>query len=147
LMLRLRDVMRSPVLTIDADEPVHKAAHVMSVNNIGCLVVTSGGKPVGIVTERDILKKVVAMCRNPEAVKVSEIMSKPLVTGEPDMDIVYAAKLMVGRNVKRLPVVENGKLVGIVTLTDLIRAYPQIVESLEAAVTELPKRFRKWLRK
>ena len=146
-MLRLKDVMHSPVLTIEADKAVHEAAHIMSVNNVGCLIVTTEGKPVGIVTERDILKKIVAPCRDPEAVKVSEIMSKPLITGEPDMDILYAARLMVRRNVKRLPVMDNGKLVGIVTLTDLIRAYPEIIEALEIAVSELPRRFRKWFRK
>lgn len=146
-MIRLRNIMSKPVITISEDRTVAEAAHLMSTNNIGCLIVVSDGKPVGIITERDILKKVVVPNKPPHSTKVSDVMSKPLITGSPDMDVVYAAKLMISRNIKRLPIVENGKLVGIVTFTDLIRSYPQLAESLESLLSEMPNRFKKLLRK
>jgi len=87
----------------------------------------------------------VVPCRDPKATKVYEIMSKPLITGDPEMDLEYAARFMIEKNVKRLPIIENGRLAGIVTFTDIVRFRPQIVETLEktlAAMT-LPKRFEK----
>lgn len=148
-MLRIKDVMVHDVKTIDKGESVSSAASIMSTFNIGSLIVMENDKPVGIITERDILKKVVAPGRNPKATKVHEVMSRPLVVGDPDMDLEYAAKYMVSKDVKRLPIIERGKLVGIVTLTDIVRAQPLVVEALERALeaATLPRRFEKILRK
>jgi CBS domain-containing protein len=148
-MLRIRDIMVHDVKTINGDESVSSAASIMSSFNIGSLIVLEGDRPIGIITERDILKKVVATCRDPRNTKVHEIMSKPLITGDPDMDLEYAAKYMVNKDIKRLPIVERGRLVGIVTFTDIVRAQPHVVEALERALTAatLPKRFEKILRK
>jgi CBS domain-containing protein len=145
--MKLKEVMNSPVLTIDSDEAVHKAAHIMSMSNIGSLIVTQSGKPVGIITERDILKKVVATCRDVRHVKASDIMSKSLKTADQNMDLVNAANLMIKNEIKRLPVIEDGKLVGMVTFTDLLRVYPDITKSFEIDVEKLPKKYKKWLRR
>lgn len=141
--------METKVLTVDEEASVSSAASIMSENNVGSLIATRDGKPVGIVTERDILRKVVVPCRDPRSTKVKDVMSKPLITGDPDMDIEYAAKLMVGKEIKRLPVLENGKLVGIVTFTDLVRSQPAVMKALEELIASkaIPRRFMKVLRK
>ncbi|MCX8204527.1 MAG: CBS domain-containing protein [Candidatus Nezhaarchaeota archaeon] len=148
-MLRVVDIAAKDVKTIEEDESVVKAADIMCQHSIGSLVVTKDGKPVGIVTERDLLKKVIVPCLDPRATKVSKVMTRPLITGDPDMDVVYAAKFMVSRGIKRLPIVEGGKLIGMVTLTDLLRAMPGLVKALEEslALEKLHPRFRKLFRK
>jgi len=145
--MKLRQVMNFPVLTIDSDEEVHKAAHIMSTNNIGSLIVTQKGKPAGIVTERDILKKVVATCRDVRNVKAADIMSRSLKTADPNMDLENAAIFMVSNEIKRLPVLEDGKLVGMVTFTDLLRVYPDIAKSSEIDMEKLSKKYKKWIRR
>jgi len=96
-----------------------------------------------------MLRKVVVTCKNPKSVDVTQIMSNPLVTGNPDMDLENAAKLMIKTEIKRLPIVEGGRLAGIATFTDLIRSQPQIVTALERSIgiDKLPRRFKKLMRK
>jgi CBS domain-containing protein len=148
-MMRIIDIAVKDVKVIDEDETVVKAADIMSQYNIGCLVVVKDGKPVGIVTERDMLKRVIVPCLDPRTTKVSKVMSKPLIYGDPDMDLVYAAKFMINNNIKRLPIIDRGKLVGIVTLTDILRALPEVVKALEESliIDKLHPRFRKLLKK
>ena len=97
-------------------------AELMNKHDIGCLVVLKKGVPTGIVTERDMLRKILLGSKDPEKTRVSEIMSKPLIAGKPQMTIEDAAKLMFKRDIKKLPVAQNGQLVGLVTLTDLVRS-------------------------
>jgi len=148
-MMRIIDIAVKDVKVIGEDETVVKAADIMSQYNIGCLVVVKDGKPVGIVTERDMLKRVIVPCLDPRTTKVSKVMSKPLIYGDPDMDLVYAAKFMINNNIKRLPIIDRGKLVGIVTLTDILRALPEVVKALEESliIDKLHPRFRKLLKK
>jgi len=150
MVIRIRDIMTSPVISIRKNAKVSEAASAMCAHNIGSLVIVdSEEKPVGIVTERDMLRKVVVTCKNPKAVDVTQIMSSPLVTGNPDMDLENAAKLMIKNEIKRLPIVEEGRLIGIATFTDLIRSQPQIVAALERSIgiDKLPRRFKKLMRK
>ena len=150
MVIRIRDIMTSPVITIRKNAKVSEAASAMCAHNIGSLVVVDREeKPVGIVTERDMLRKVVVTCKNPKAVDVTQIMSSPLVTGNPDMDLENAAKLMMKNEIKRLPIVEEGRLAGIATFTDLIRSQPQIVTAIERSIgiDKLPRRFKKLMRK
>ena len=116
----VRDVMTRPVITADADIDVLTAAKRMALANVGCLIVVSGEKPIGILTERDLVKKIVAKATDPQAVKVGDIMSSPLVTISPEASLRDAASLMLKSGVKRLPVTSNGRLVGIITDTDLV---------------------------
>ncbi|MEM0084100.1 MAG: CBS domain-containing protein [Candidatus Methanomethylicia archaeon] len=148
-MLRIIDIAVREVKTIEEEETVMKAADIMSQYNIGCLVVTKDGKPTGIITERDLLKRVIVPCLDPRTTKVSKVMSKPLIYGDPDMDLVYAAKFMVNHNIKRLPIMDKGKLVGIVTFTDILRTLPEVVKDLEdlLVIGKLHPRFKKLLRR
>jgi len=118
----VKDFMVKEVITVNPDTKIRDAVELMNKNEIGCLVVTRKGKPVGIMTERDVLKKIVCRSKNPEQARVSEIMSKPLTVGRVDMDWREAAKLMLDQNIKKLPILDGEKLVGLVTLSDIVRA-------------------------
>ena len=149
MSLRLEDVMVGEVITVEADATVKKAVELMNKHEIGCLIVvnTETEKPIGIVTERDMLKRVLVELKDPRKTKVSEIMSKPLVFGTPHMDVEVAARLMFKKKIKKLPVVENGNLVGLVTLTDLARVQPEMIRILKKlSLKKLPpKRMKKVL--
>ncbi len=145
MSLNVEDVMVEEVVTVEADATVQEAVELMNKHEIGCLVVVLRGKPVGIITERDMLKRVLAKSIDPEKIKVSEIMSAPLIMGKPEMEIEDAARLMFKTKIKKLPVVQKGRLIGLVTLTDLTRFQPQIIRILKKlSVKELPpKRLKK----
>ena len=107
----VRDIMTRPVITADADLDVLSAAKRMGSANVGSLI---------ILTERDLVRKVIAQGVDPRNLKVREIMSSPVTAIEPDASIRDAANLMLRAGVKRLPVILKGKLMGIITDTDLV---------------------------
>jgi len=119
---KLRKIMVDHVVTVDPSATAKKAAELMNLHDIGCLIVVHSRKPVGILTERDMLKRVVHASKDAGKTIVVDIMSKPIVTASPNMRAGDAAKLMFERSIKKLPVVENGQLVGVVSLTDLLRS-------------------------
>ena len=131
------------VLTVEANATVRTAVELMNEHEIGCLVVMDGEKPTGIVTERDMLKRVLVDARNPMLTQVSEVMSKPLVFAELDMGIGDTVKLMFERKIKKLPVIENGCLVGLVTLTDLIRSQEIVKWLKKIQLKSAPRRMKK----
>jgi len=145
MSLKIEKVMVVDVVTVEAEVTVREAVELMNRNEIGCLVVVDKEeKPVGIITERDLLKRVLANRKDPVRTKVKDIMSKPLVTGTPHMDIEAAVRLMFEHKIKKLPIVENSQLVGLVTLTDLVRFQPQIIRILkELSSQQLPPKHMK----
>ncbi len=143
MSLRLEDVMVEDVITVEEKATVKKAVEFMNEHEIGCLIVVKNGKPAGIVTERDMLKRILLESKDPEKIKVREIMSRPLIVGKPRMEIEDAVKLMFKRNIKKLPVADNNHLVGLVTLTDLVRS-EKIAQMLRKLPDEeTPKRMKK----
>lgn len=145
LMLKIEDIMVESVVTVEADATVMKAIKLMNEHEIGCIVVTRRGKPVGIVTERDMLKRVIAKAKSPQKTKVREIMTKPLISGQPEMDIEEATRLMFEKKIKKLPVVEQNRLIGLITLTDVARFQPQVIKILKKLSSHMapPKRLKK----
>jgi len=135
MVLRVRDVMVTNVVTLQSDQTVKDAARLMSEYGIGCLVILEDGRAVGMVTERNMLDRVIAVAADPEKTLVGQIMSKPVVTVEPDTVLEDAVKLMFNHRIKKLPVVERSgaesKLVGLVTLTDIARLHPALIEMLK----------------
>jgi CBS domain-containing protein len=119
---KLRKIMVENVITVKPNSSVKEAAELMNLHEISSLVVVDSEKPVGIITERDMLNRVLNISEIGMKAKVAEIMSKPVVTASPNMRAGDAAKLMIRRNIKKLPIVENGRLVGLVSLTDLLRS-------------------------
>ena len=143
MSMKLKDLMVRDIVTVEAKTTVREAVELMNKLEIGCLVVVDGEKPTGIVTERDMLKRVLVETRNPMLTAVGEVMSKPLVSAEPEMGIGDTVKLMFEHKIKKLPVIENGHLVGLVTLTDIIRS-PEVVRWLkEPQFKEAPRRMKK----
>jgi len=129
--MELKDIMVQKVVTVDPEATVKDAAKLMNLCEIGSLMVVGKGKVVGIVTERDILRKIVETSKNAGKVKVREIMSTKLVVGTPNMDVVDAARMMLQKKIKKLPVVTDSKLVGLVTLTDIVRTVRMEPEMME----------------
>lgn len=144
-MLLIKEVMVTDVVTVTPNVNVRKAVSVMNDFEIGCLVVVEAGRVVGIITERDVLKRVVDKGRNPEEIRVGEVMSKPPITISPDADLETAITLMFKHKIKKLPVVENGKLVGLVTFTDLVRIQPALIQTIKRLMEkyEIPKSLSK----
>jgi len=126
------------VVTIQSGESVKEAAKRMNLYSIGSLIIVDKGKVVGILTERDILIKVVEASKNAAKTKVGEVMSKKLVVASPDMDVVDAARMMLQRKIKKLPIVTDSKLVGLVTFTDIVRTVRMEPEMMNA-IKELTK--------
>lgn len=135
------------VLTVDAQSSVYDATVKMNDENVGCVVVVSDGEAVGILTERDILRKIVVEKRDAEKTRVGDVMSAPLITGEPDMSMEDAIKVMVLNRVKKLPILEDGRLVGIVTLFDIVRWEPIATNILrgEYETREPPRNIKKYV--
>jgi len=112
--------MNRKVTTLDISGTVRDAARIMTEKSVGCIVITEDTRPVGIVTERDVMK---AMMQDKDVLanKVSELMSVPLTTAPPETPVVEALDLMKKKNIRRLPIVSDGELQGIVTIhTDLL---------------------------
>jgi CBS domain-containing protein len=126
---KLKNIMVATVRTASLEDTVQDIAVLMNRYQIGCVVVVDDDQPVGIVTERDIMKRVVSKGLVPKNLKVVDVMSKPLVTATPNMPAGDAAKVMLKWNIKKLPVAEEGRLVGVVTLTDLLRV-EGVIEAL-----------------
>ena len=126
-VIMVRDFMTQDVKTVGIDAIIREAVQKMNKFAIGSVVVvdTKRRRPVGIVTERDILR-LVEQYPAPLVLKVKQVMSQPLITTDYDTSIEEAAKLMVKNGIKRLPVVENGRLVGIVTSSDIMSTSPKL---------------------
>ena len=129
-IILVRDVMSSPVRTTRVGDSVKDAVRKMNKFRIGCLVVMQGARSVGILTERDIMRKVVEPCIDPSLINVSDVMSTPITTIDPVASVEDAAMIMSRERIKKLPVVEDGRLIGIVTSTDLVRSGPELVSAL-----------------
>lgn len=117
----VRDIMTKDIIMIETSETALEAAKTMSDKGISSLIVVKDGTTVGIVTERDFIKKICAKDIPISKVKVSEIMSKILTTATPDTPIEVAVQRMVNHKIRRLPIIDGEKIVGIITVTDLAK--------------------------
>jgi CBS domain-containing protein len=130
--VKVREVMRRPVVTVGPKDAVWQALEVMISMRIGAVVVAEGERPVGILTESDVVRLLVDRGMGVAellSVPVESVMSKPVITCNPDEDLVDALTRMLERRVRRLPVVENDRLVGILTERDLMGAMLSLLRS------------------
>jgi CBS domain-containing protein len=128
----VKDVMSSPVATLAEDATSNKVAHLMDENDVGCVIVTNKeGKPLGIITERDLVVRVLAKNLKPDAVKAKEIMTSPLVTIEPEATISDAARTMSRLDIRRLGVIYKGELVGLISSKDILGVMPELIEIIQ----------------
>jgi len=124
LILEVRDVMTYPAITEEEDAAVAKISKIMKTSGIGSVVITKEDKPVGIVTDRDIVIKVIMKDRDPGKLKVKEIMSSPLMTIEADASLRRACKLLVEKGIRRLLVIDDSELVGVVSIRNIVTGEP-----------------------
>ncbi len=119
---RVSEIMtEAPIDTIEQGLNIQHTANIMKERGRGSLVVLDNRRPVGIITERDIVRRVVAEARDIHETRVKDAMSTPLITIGPEATIEVAAKIMYENGIRRLPVVDNDNLVGIVTSTDFVK--------------------------
>jgi len=127
--VKVREIMRSPVYVIEEDKTIDEAAKMMAQHEVGSLIVVDKeNKPVGIVTERDLVRRVMVKNLLPSEVKVKQVMSKPLITIPPDITVNEAARQMGKAGVKKLVVIDKGKLVGIISSREVIYATPPLID-------------------
>ena len=127
---------RMPVMEIMSRDPVvaapdlavDRAAALMRDEGVGSLIVVDGAAAIGIVTERDIVTKVAAENRAPATLRVRDVMTSPVISVPPHEDVEAAARKMSERRIRRLPVVKDGRLLGVVTENDILRVLPHLVE-------------------
>jgi len=122
------EIMTKNPVTVSADATVADAAVLMRRKDIGSVIVVQDGKPSGILTERDIVTKVAAENLQAVRVRVREVMTSPVIVVHPHEEVADAAKLMAQKKIRRLPVVEDGHLIGIVTENDILRIWPALIE-------------------
>ena len=117
----VRDIMIKELLTISENESALKAAQVMTEKGVSSLIVLADDQPIGIVTERDFIKKICLKELKLSSVRVGDMMSRIRTSASPDTPIDVAVQRMVNNRIRRLPIFENGKVVGIITVTDLAK--------------------------
>ncbi len=127
----VRDIMNKNMKTARPDSKIREIIEKMVKFNIGSVIVMKRDKPAGIITERDILESLVETNRNLDITEAKDIMSGPLITIEEYADIEQASKLMLKHKIKKLPVVNDGDLVGIITTTDIVRGTDLLTDTLK----------------
>jgi CBS domain-containing protein len=134
IALTVASIVR-PIISLDRGKSAKEGADAMVTNNIGSIVVSDRGSYVGIVTERDLVKKVIAAGKDPKGVSLGEVMSSPLVTIETKSGLGEATSLMLQHNIRRLAAVDRGKVVGIFTQRDLQQKVDEVFRSLAEVQT------------
>ena len=128
----VKDIMSSPVVTLDEDATSNKVATLMDKNDLGCVIILNkAGKPVGIITERDLVSRVLAKNLLPNSTRAKEIMTAPLVTIQPDATISEAARKMSRLDIRRLGVIYKGNLVGVISSRDVLSVMPELIEIIQ----------------
>jgi CBS domain-containing protein len=145
LPIKAEDVMVTEVAILGGNASAKKAAEIMAQEDVSAIIVTTEGKANGIVTERDILKRIVVEDKNSKETKVKEIMSSPLVTIEPSTNLENAAHIMFEKKIKNLPVIHENRLVGLIRLQDICKLQPEVLRLLRETM-KTPKNLEKVLR-
>jgi len=122
----VKEIMTKNIVTIDKEQSVLEAANLYKKHKVGCLIIKENKKCIGIITERDIIERTICKKMPPETTKVKDIMSKDVITIHLLEGIDKASKIMLINNIKKLPVTKNGQIVGIITVTDVSRARPDL---------------------
>ena len=116
----VKDVMKKNVISIDQDMTIKDAAIMMDDSNVGCVIVTKKNTPIGILTERDFVKRISAK-EKPLSTPLSEVMSTPLIPVSPDETLWESAEIMKKNKIHKVPVQQNNKIVGILTASDIVK--------------------------
>ena len=131
-LVLVRDIMSKDVQVVRPDTTIQEVVATMSKFDISSILVVQSERPVGIVTTRDVLSKVVVQCLAPRALTARQIMSSPLVTIDESATVEEAARLMAQKKVKNLPVMDGEKLAGVLTYTDIVFQVPAMLSILRS---------------
>lgn len=134
--LSVSDVMSRRLITADVAQTADRLARTMAETKVGCIIITRDNHPVGIVTERDMVVKLIAENAQPSKVIAQDIMSTPLITIPPDKSVELALREMARRRIRRLPVVQGRKLVGLVSDSDLLSVSSELSEILRDVIRQ-----------
>jgi CBS domain-containing protein len=124
--ITVKDAMTRGVICVDVKDTVQEAAEVMKKNDISAVIVTKKGDGVGIVTERDVICKIVAENKNPKKILVGDVMTSPLITIKPSANIDDAARIMRDRDIRRLVVTDKDKIIGVLSEFDIVKIEPTL---------------------
>ena len=124
------------IWTVDAEEPVLEAIQLMADRHVGALPVTRGGELVGVISERDYARKVILLGRSSAETPVWQIMSSPVVTVTPDQDVRECMQLMTQQRIRHLPVMQDGRMVGVISIGDLVRT---VIEEQDQTIEQLER--------
>jgi len=130
-LIIVRDIMSRNIKTVRPDDSALDAVRKMNKFRIGSVIVVNSGRPVGIITERNILQEIVEPRHDPATIKAKDIMTRPLITVDPNTAVDEAAKIMATKTIKTLPVVDKDKILGIVTSSDIVRNSPTQLSILD----------------
>ena len=133
-MVLVREVMSKDVKVVRLDSSIKEVVATMNKFNIGSIIVVQGDRPVGVISERDILRRVVEPCLAPETLTAKQVMTSPVITISETASMDEAAKLMAKKKVRKIPVMNKQKLVGIVTFTDIVTKVLTMLSILEELV-------------
>jgi CBS domain-containing protein len=136
----VKNYMRKDISTISTEASATEASKTMSTDKVGYIIVLDKGRPVGIVTERDLVRKIMAEEKSPKETKISECMSSPLISIDPDKSIEEAVETMKKHGFRRLPVVKNNIIYGIFTARDLVDHFEEFEDKLTRDIV----RFMPW---
>ncbi len=128
-MVKVKEIMKKYVITVDPEATIADVSRIMTNNRVGSLIVVKGNRPMGIVTDSDIVS-VVAAGKSPKRVKVRDLEQRKFISASPDDTMLHVIKLMVKNGVKRIPIIENGKLEGIVSDKEILLVSPELIEIL-----------------
>lgn len=140
----VKDIMEKKVVTIDIDKNAKQAGEILKRTRKSSLIVTKKGRPAGIISDSDLIKRVVAANKAASKIKIRNIMSGPLVSVRPIDDILVAVRKMKKNNIHRLPVIQNARVVGMISMTDIARTTPEMLDLLEyrLKMKEMPVEIR-----
>jgi len=128
----VKDVMSSPVIKVDEDETIKEVAKLMEAQRLGCIIVTNkDSRPIGIITERDLVVRVLAKNKIPSKLTAKSVMTTPLVTIRPGETLANAARQMSRLNLRRLGVFYKGDLVGIISSKDVLAVTPELIDTIQ----------------
>jgi CBS domain-containing protein len=130
-IILVRDIMMRNVKTVRTDDSAWDAVVKMNKFRIGSVIVTNNGRPVGIITERNILERIVEPRLDPSSVRAKDIMSAPLITIDLNTAVEEAAQIMARKGIKKLPVVDGERVVGVISTSDIVRTSPTQLGILE----------------
>lgn len=128
--IEIKNIMTKRIVTASHSDTIQEIAKKMTKKRVGSIIITKKDRPVGIITETDINKRVVALAKDPKKLKADDIMSSPIVHVNPNDDVSDVVHKMKKYKIRRFPVVKRGKIVGIITNTDIARISPEMIDVL-----------------